>query len=76
MDIRIINTRGAIVNATALSIMASGNHVIGLTEESKQVLIESCISEEEALARLEAIKEALIVGQEEGLGSVIVEFHK
>ena len=73
MDIRIINSKGEIVNATTLSIMVSGSYLIGLTEESKQVLIEACKSEEEAIAYLDGIKEAIKVGCEEQSRSIVID---
>ena len=73
MDIRIINSKGEVVNATTLSIIVNDKYLIGLTEESKQVLIESCKNEEEALAYLDAIKDALKVGQEEESNSILID---
>ena len=73
MDIRIINTKGAIVNATTLSITTNGSYLIGLTEDNKQVLIEGCKSDEEAIAYLDGIKEAIKVGCEEQSSSVVID---
>lgn len=73
MDIRIINSKGEIVNATTLSIMVSGSYLIGLTEDSKQVLIEACRSEEESIAYLDAIKDALKVGYEGKSESILID---
>ena len=73
MDIRIINSKGDIINASRLSITTNSRWLIGLTEESKQVLIEDCRNEEEAVAYLDAVKGAIKVGQEEQLGSVLID---
>lgn len=74
MDIRIINSEGEIINVTRLHIMARNVFLIGLTENmEKEVLIERCRSKEEAISYLDAVKEAIKVGQEEQLGSVLID---
>jgi hypothetical protein len=74
MDIRVINSEGELINATRLHIMARNVFLIGLTENmEKEVLIERCRSKEEAIAYLDAVKDAIKVGQEEQLGSVLID---
>lgn len=48
MDIRVINSDRKIVNVSRLSLEAQGKYVVGLTDEQKQVLVESCLDEQEA----------------------------
>ena len=74
MDIRIINSEGEVINATRLHIMARNVFLIGLTEDmEKEVLIERCKSKEEAIAYLDAVKDAIKVGQEEGTESILID---
>lgn len=74
MDIRVINSRGEVINATTLHLKTDNHYLIGLTaDNSQQILIEACRSSEEAIGYLDAIKEVLKVGQEEGLGNVLID---
>lgn len=74
MDIRVINSEGKIINASRLHIMTRNVFLIGLTENMKEeVLIERCRSKEEAIAYLDAVKDAIKVGQEEQVGSVLID---
>lgn len=74
MDIRVINSEGEVINVTRLHLKARNVFLIGLTEDmEKEVLVERCASKEEAIAYLDAIKDAIKVGQEEQVGSVLVD---
>lgn len=74
MDIRVINSEGEVINATNLHLMARNVFFIGLTENmEKEIPIERCRSKEEALAYLDAVKEAIKTGQEEQVGSVLID---
>lgn len=74
MDIRVINGEGQIINVTNLHILARNVFLVGLTENMKEeVLIERCKSKEEALAYLDAVKEAVKAGQEEQSESILID---
>ena len=74
MDIRIINGEGEIINVTRLHIMARNVFLVGLTEEmDKEIPIERCKSKEEAVFYLDVVKEAIKAGQEENVGSVLID---
>lgn len=74
MDIRIINSDGEIINVSRMHIIARNVFLVGLTEGmEKEVLIERCRSKEEAIAYLDAVKEAIKAGQEEEVGSVLID---
>ena len=70
MDIRIVNTAGAIINATELSLVADGKYLIGLTSESKRILIETCKDKEEVEEIIDGIIKAL---QDEEVYSILVD---
>ena len=69
MDIRVINSDRKIVNVSRLSLEAQGKYVVGLTDEQKQVLVESCESENDAenlmLDLIEEIKQAHKMGKKD-----------
>ena len=74
MDIRLINSNGDIMNISRLHISVRGNYLIGLTEDmNKEVLLERCQTEKEALAYLDGIKEAIKTGLEEETSDVIID---
>lgn len=74
MDIRIINSEGEIINATRLHLKARNVFLIGLTENMEQeILIERCKSREEAVAYLDAIKDAVKLGIEEESENILVD---
>ena len=77
MDIRIINGEGQVINVSRMHIIARNVFLVGLTEDmEKEVLIERCGSKEEALAYLDAVKEAIKAGQEEEVGSVLIDLER
>jgi hypothetical protein len=59
MDIRVINSDRKIVNVSRLSLEAQGKYVVGLTDEQKQVLVESCLDEQEAERLMESLIECI-----------------
>lgn len=74
MDIRIINGEGQVINVSRMHIIARNVFLVGLTEDmEKEVLIERCRSKEEAISYLDAVKDAIKVGQEEQIGSVLID---
>ena len=74
MDIRLINSNGDIMNVSRLHISVRGNYLIGLTEDmNKEVLLERCQTEEEAIAYLDGIKGAIKTGLEEETSDVIID---
>lgn len=74
MDIRIINSEGQVINVSRMHIIARNVFLIGLTENmEKEIPIERCRSKEEAIAYLDAVKDAIKVGQEEQSGSVLID---
>lgn len=74
MDIRVISRGGGIINVTRLHLKARNVFLIGLTEDmEKEVLIERCTSREEAIAYLDAIKDAIKVGTVEESESILID---
>ena len=59
MDIRVINSDRKIVNVSRLSLEAQGRYIVGLTDEQKQVLVESCLDEQEAERLMERLIECI-----------------
>lgn len=61
MDIRFINRKDEIINASELSIKVMGNSLIGINAEQKIVEIERYGSEEEAREVLREVVDVLKV---------------
>lgn len=61
MDIRFINRKDEIINASELSIKVMGNSLIGINAEQKIVEIERYESEEEAREVLREVVDVLKV---------------
>ena len=75
MDIRLINGDGDIMNASRLHITVRGNYLVGLTEDmNKEVLLERCKTEEEALANLDGIKGVIKEAIETGSDHILINF--
>lgn len=55
MDIRFVNKAGNIINATNLSILRSGNFLIGMNDRGKQIVIQDCKNEEEAIEEIKRV---------------------
>ena len=62
MDIRFVNKRNQIINASKLSIMTSGNYLIGMNDRGNQVIIEECESKEKAEAMMKIIIMRIDIG--------------
>lgn len=69
MDIRFINKKDEIINASELSIKAMGSSLIGINAEQKIVEIERYGSEEEAREILRGIGKYL----EEDTASIVID---
>ena len=65
MDIRFINSKNEIINATNLSIKVSGRYLIGESNEGNVVQIEWYKTEEEAGKELDNIGKALSMTKED-----------
>lgn len=73
MDIRFINKKEEIINASRLSIKVMGSHLIGINERQEIIIIEEYKSEEEAKEEMEKIIEAVKKGTIEEYESIIIE---
>lgn len=73
MDIRFINGRDEIINASELSIKVIGNSLIGINAEQKIVEIERYGSEEEAREVLRGVAELLSGDNVVGLEAVMID---
>ena len=73
MDIRIINKDRKIVNVSRLSLEAQGRYVVGLTDEQKQVLVESCLGEEEAKRLMESLIECIKKAHKEEDRDILID---
>ena len=72
MDIRIINKDRKIVNVSRLSLEAQGKYVVGLTDEQKQVLVESCLDEQEAERLMERLIEEIAKSHDKGFRDILI----
>lgn len=72
MDIRIINSDRKIVNVSRLSLEAQGRYVVGLTDEQKQVLVESCLDEQEAERLMERLIEEIAKSHDKGFRDILI----
>lgn len=73
MDIRVINSDRKIVNVSRLSLEAQGRYVVGLTDEQKQVLVESCLDEQEAKRLMERLIEDIKESYKKGVNNILIE---
>lgn len=73
MDIRFINKKEEIINASRLSIKVMGSHLIGINERQEIIIIEEYKSEEEAKEEMKKIIEAVKKGNIEEYESIIIE---
>lgn len=73
MDIRVINSDRKIVNVSRLSLEAQGKYVVGLTDEQKQVLVESCLDEQEADRLMEKMIEDIKESYKKGVNNILIE---
>lgn len=72
MDIRVINSDRKIVNVSRLSLEAQGKYVVGLTDEQKQVLVESCLDEQEAERLMERLIEEIAKSHDKGFRDILI----
>lgn len=72
MDIRLINSRRQIINASKLSIMAEGKYIVGLTAEGKQVLIDTCEDEANAKETIDFLIARIDEASESDKGSMVL----
>lgn len=73
MDIRVINSNRKIVNVSRLSLEAQGRYVVGLTDEQKQVLVESCLDEQEANRLMESLIECIKKAHKEEDKDILID---
>lgn len=76
MDIRIINSDRKIVNVSRLSLEAQGRYIVGLTDEQKQVLVESCSDEREAERLMESLIECIKKAHKEEDKDILIDISK
>ena len=76
MDIRFVNGRDEIINASELSIKVMGNSLIGINAEQKIVEIERYEREEEAREMLRGIAGCLMEATREGRQVVMINLRE
>lgn len=76
MDIRIINKDRKIVNVSRLSLEAQGRYVVGLTDEQRQVLVESCLDEQEAERLMEKMIECIKKAHKNNEKDILIDISK
>jgi len=59
MDIRVINSKGEMINLTESNIQVSGNWIIGINANGNVVQVEGYESKEEAEERLDGLIERI-----------------
>lgn len=76
MDIRFVNGRGEIINASELSIKVMGNSMIGINAEQKIVEIERYGSEKEARDELRGVVERLMEASRKERQGVMIDLRR
>lgn len=76
MDIRFVNGRGEIINASELSIKVMGNSIIGINAEQKIMEIERYGSEKEARDELRGVVECLMEASREESQVVMIDLRR
>ena len=59
MDIRVINSKGEMINLTESNIQVSGNWIIGVNANGNVTQVEEYESKEEATERLDGLTERI-----------------
>lgn len=72
MDIRFINKKDEIINASRLSIKVMGSHLIGINERQEIIVIEEYENEEKARESMKQIIDGVIKANEEEYEGIVI----
>lgn len=76
MDIRFVNKRNEIINATNLSIKVNDRYLVGETAECKTIIIEIYNNLEESSDVLRQIGKTLMNGENLSAEEIIIDLRK